>query len=643
MLLDLKLDPGIFTNLSARSEVNRWKDCDHVRWKDGLPEKLNGWTYRALTGAQTVTYNSTGDTTTPVMVAGTAGQILGKARAIHDWISLDGFKWIAIGTHWKLYLTNNYVLYDITPIQSSGVLNGPFDTTNGSAIITVNHVTHGLQDLAFVNFSGATAVAGLTISGNYQVRQIVNVNSYTIQHTSAANATVLGGGGAAVAYSYELAVGTDGDSGTSGWGIGTWGTPPAWDLPRPVSSDTPQSLTQKRIWSLDNWGEDLVACPRSAPTAGTEIRIYTWDRSVGTGTRAILVAPSPTFNTCIAVAQEQRILVSFGATDLLGVKDPMNVRWSNQEDFTTPSPSAWTPTFNNRAGGNRLTSGSRIITSKKTRREILIFTDLSVYSMQFIGGNDVFAFTNVGENVVIGGPNACAEINGIVYFMSAQDFWVYDGVIRILPCDVRESVFGDDTATRIDTSKLENTYCYINSQYNEVWWIYTSVASSSQNDRYAVYNFKENCWYLGSIDRTAMHGYSPVFKLPYGIRADSLFFTHEDSMNDANAAGTAISLDSSIESYDIELGTGDSFMHVSRLLPDFPSMVGAGTVTLKGRRYPDSSVQKTKGPYTVNPTDENINVRIRDRQISMEWEQTGLNTTWRMAPWRAGAREHGKR
>lgn len=634
-LVPLALLPGIFTNATPRTALNRWKDCDHVRFKDGLPQKLGGWTYRPLTGAQTVTYNTSPTTT----ALGTAGQILGKCRAIHDWTALDGTKIIALGTHWKLYLVSNYVLYDITPIASSGVLNNPFDTLNGSAVVTVHDAAHGMVTDDFANFSGAAAVGGITILGNYQVT-VIDANTYTITHSSAAGATVVGGGGAAVAFAYEIDVGSDGDAGFGGWGIGTFGTPPGWNVPRALDADTAAALRSIRIWSLDTWGEDLMADAR-----GTQI--YTWDRSASVFPagvlRATVIATSPTTSNWIAVAQEERILIAFGAHDG-SVSDQMNVRWSDQEVFTD-----WSPTFTNRAGDNRLTRGSRIISAVSTRREIVIFTDTTLYAMQFVGGNDVFAFSVIGENVAIVGPNASAQVNGIVYFMSAQEFWVYDGVVRVLPCEVRQTVFGK-TPTSINSTKLENTYAYINVQFNEVWWHYTST-QSTQNDRYVVFNFKDNQWYFGAMDRSAMHEFSSVLRTPYGVRAvDGKFFSHEDSLNDADTSGAVIALDSYLESYDTELGSGtdrpsggDRFVHVSRMIPDFPRLIGGGTLTLKSRRYPQDPVQNVKGPYPVIDTTTNLSVRARNRQLAIRWDQTGLNADFRMGTWRMGTQPHGQR
>jgi hypothetical protein len=625
MLAELQLTPGIFTNATDRTAFNRWKDCDHVRWKDSLPEKIGGWTYHALSGAQTVTYNI-GDTTTPNMVAGNAGQIIGVARAIHDWIAIDGTKWIAVGTQFKLYLIANFVLYDITPILSSGTLTNPFTTTLGSPVITVAHTTHGMNPNDFVNFSGATAVGGITVNGNYQIATVPNPNTYTIQAVTNATSSATGGG--TVTYQYEIHAGTDGLASTSGWGISTWNTMPGWNQPRPVNYDTPTQILEARIWSLDNWGENLMACGR-----GTQV--YTWIKANGVGTRAVVIANSPQTNNYILVAQQERILIGFGSYDGV-VSDQMNIRWSDQEDYTD-----WTPTFNNRSGSNRLTAGSRIISAVSTQTQIVVFTDGALYSMTFIGGNDVYSFSIIGENITIGGPNAASEINGTVYFMSAQEFWVFDGVVRILPCDVRETIFGGGPKS-VNLLRLENTYCFMNPQFNEVWWLYTSQASL-QNDRYVVYNYKENCWYYGSIDRTCMHAYSPLFRSPYGVRSDGFFFTHEDAQDDVDSSGNPLALNSFVASYDGEIGHGDQFYHVNRLIPDFPRLIGNGTVTLNSHRYPDDNNLQQKGPYTVTPTSDKISVRTRNRQISLRFDQQGLGTDFRMGHWRVDATPHGRR
>lgn len=607
-LPELAVRPGIFSNDTDRGAKSRWKEGDHVRFRNGLPETIGGSTRVTLSGAQVVGYS--------------AGIIWGKARAVHDWTSLDGTKFSAIGTNNKLYLVTGAVLYDITPLRATGVIdNNPISTTSGLTAVTIHDTGHGAVAGDFVTFSGATAVGGITIVGNYPIISITDADHYVITHSSAATSTA-SGGGAAVNADYEIAAGLSGDASTDGWGNGVWGQG-GWGNPLTVSDDAASSATEIRIWSLDNWGEDLIASPRSG-------RIYLWDKTGGTGARATLITQSPTNSNRVFVAQEERILVSAGSHDG-SLRDQVLIRWTDKEDYTV-----WTPVYTNSAGDVRASAGSRVIAVVKTKLEHIIFTDIAIYSFRFIGGNDVFELRKLAENVSIAGPNAACEINGVVYFMGKNNFYKYDGVVKELQCDIWTTVFGSFNA-----SKIERVFCGTNQLFSEIRWFYPSAAATD-NDRAAIYNYRESVWSPQTIARTAWHDHSIFFRKPYAINTGSFMAKHEDGYNDVSSTGGAVAVNSYIESWDTDIADGDRFLHIDRLIPDFDALVGTGSVTLKSRDYP-SDAQDSDGPYTVTSATDKVDARARNRQIALRWSMSELSGFWRMGRWRYGGRPHGRR
>lgn len=592
-LVDLQIRPGMVTDETARGAEPYWKDCDHVRFRNGIPEKMGGWKKAE---------DDNGD----------AYALKGLARAIHDWSSLDGNAWIAVGTHKKLYLINSGNLHDITPLRDSGQLADPFTTTDTETTVNVEHTAHNAQEGDFVHFDNATAVGGITIDGEYEVTNVVDVDNYEIEHTAAATSSATGGG--TVDYEYEISIGEGSRTTLFGYGVGPYGRG-TWGTPR-TTSDLYGAL---RIWSLDNWGEDLIASPLDGA-------VYVWDRTNGATTRAQLIADAPSTNKRVLVSEEDRHLICLGA-HTGSFSDAMLVRWSDQEDYTT-----FTPAEGNTSGDKRLDAGSRIVTAVEARGEKIIFTDEALYSMRLSGGADVFAFYPLGESIRIASPNAAVQVNGVVYFMGQDDFFVYDGVVQPMPCPIRNHVFDD-----FNIFQTNKVYAAVNRLFNEIWFCYPSGASE-ENDRYAVYNYYERNWYFGTIRRTAMHDQSATYGLPYGVDDSGNVWIHESGRNDGDQA-----LKAYIESHDAEVMDGRQMAHIRSLVPDFLQLDGEVGVTLKARRYPQSEDQISKGPYTVDATTQKIDTRIRNRQIAVRIESDAINDHWRMGTWRARVRAHGGR
>lgn len=431
-LTELAIAPGIFTEQTDRGAKGRWKSGDKVRFRRGLPEKLGGWEQLAP-------------------------QFLGVARNILDWSSLDGTLWSAIGTDLKLYLwQSNGTLYDITPLRLTATLTDPFTTVAGQSTVTVTHVGHGAVTNDFVTFSGAAAVGGLTLNGEYQVTNVIDFTQYEIEAASAAGSSATGG--STVFAEYQINTGPTSSTVGSGWGTSTWSAD-TWGTARTQST----FAIGARTWSLDNWGEDLIANPFGGA-------LYWWDRTNGPNARAVKLEDAPDRSNFAIISQRDRHLFALGSNDRFDNKfDPLLIRWCSQEDLND-----WVPTAVNTSGDLPLYSGSKIICGEKTRGEIIVFTDTTVHSLVYLGGSDVYGVNVVGENVSILGPNAVVPVDYRVMFMAEGDFYVYDGVLRVLPCDVRNYVYG-----RIDFAQKEKVIAGLNREFNEVWWFYPTSSTES--------------------------------------------------------------------------------------------------------------------------------------------------------------------
>jgi hypothetical protein len=549
----------------------------------------------------------------------------GFARAVHDWSDLGDEQWLAIGTDVKLYVVNEGILSDITPLRDTSVLSGPFDTTALSREVTVNDTNHGAAVGDYVTFSGATTVAGLDLNDEFIIQTVPDANSYTIEADFPADSTVVGGGGAAVTAEYQISVGFSSGGTIQGWGAGAYGGGEYG-----IGQAGTGILVALRIWSLDNFGEDLLASPN-------EDTLFHWDRSAGAGIRAIVVPTAPATIQRMLISPQARHVIAFGAGtgsfQVPGAPDKLLIRWADSEDFTD-----WIATTTNLAGDLRLDVGSQIITAIESRGDIIIFTDESLHALQFIGGTLVFGLRHLGQSVSIIGPNAAVDVNGIVIFMGEDDFLMYDGVLRVLPCDVRNKVFDD-----LNQAQGDKVYCSVNKVFTEVWWLYPS-AQSETNDRYVKWNYKDNVWDFGTLERTAFHDSSRFLDgKPYGTQGGKIF-QHETGVDDADENGVLQAMSSRLESGDVEVDpNGRYMMHIGAMIPDFKDLVGSIDLTLNGRGYPQRTAQQTKGPFTITSTTERQSLRIRSRQISFLIESDALGDDWRMGTWRLEARPHGRR
>ena len=590
-LVDLTMAPGLYTEAGTRGAKNRWRDGNHVRFRKGLPEKLGGWT----------------------LVHTTA--LAGCGRTAFAWrsVTLDPtVRYIAFASDEKVELFDGDSLYDITPNRDTGQLTDPFSTTNLSAIVVVADTTHGVTEGSYVFFENATAVGGITIDGEYRVTAINDANEYTITHSSAATSTA-GPGGGTVDYEYRINIGSCDAQQKLGFGVGPFGEEGFGD-----ARGTSILLTNVRTWSVDKWGEDLIASPRGGA-------VYTWDTSAGTTLRATLIANAPATNEFVVVSPEDRHLICFGAHDG-SVSDPLNIRWSDQEDFTD-----FTPTDTNTAGDKRLDNGNGILSAIRSRGEIVIFTDLSVHTMFFTGPPFTFGFRQAGEACGIIGPRAMVEHMGTVYYMGCEDFYMYDGEITTLKCDVRNHVFDS-----VNAQQQEKVIAGVNLAFSEIWWFYPSDEPNLENNKYVTYNFEDGSWAFGEINRTAWIDRNVLYDKPVGVDENGFIYTHEVGVNDQ-----ALALDWFLESNDLETGEED-YLHFSKLIPDFIELEGMIDISLLTRRYPHST-QVTKGPYDLSPTTEKMSVRARGRQVRLRMEANEINNHFRADQWQAVLNVHGKK
>lgn len=580
----IKLAPGLFTEATERGAAGRWKDGNNVRFHKGYPQKMGGRLLQSLTG----------------------GPIRGKARRLHEWQSIDRQVWTAIGTSSKLYLVNQGQLYDITPLRRQVTLTNPFSTTNGSSTVTVTDVNHDAIQGDFVTFSGATAVAGLTIDGSYQVQAVLGADSYLINAGANANAPTTGGG--SVTAQYDINNGGEDTGLYYGWGTCTWGTS-TWGTARGVCSTMKRNL---RIWSLDNWGEDLIASP-------SENAVYWWDRSLGPNTRAQLIAEAPLTNQRVLVSPQDRQLVCLGANDG-EAPDPMRVKVSDRGNFNNFGPAS----SSNRVFTKRLDAGSKIITGLRIRRNILIFTDNSVHLMQPIDGQQVYSITQIAEKNSIIGPNAGVVVDGEAYLMGLDKFHYYDGLYQELKCEVWSRVFGGEMGG-FNKNQADKVYAWYNSVFGEIWWQYPS-SGSTENDRYVAYNIDEDHWTYGTLDRTAGQDRGAPERLPYAIKSDGGYYFHESGTDDDGATAMSVFL----ESYDSMIEEGKYSVHMSRIIPDIFKLTGSFRVYLKTKKRPETAAYTVKGPYTFTAGQELHGARARGRQLAMRLESSTLGDHWRI-------------
>lgn len=490
--LPISLPPGIYRNGTELDSAGRWYDCNLVRWVEGMIRPVGGWQQRTSTA------------------------MTGKPRGIITWRANNGNRWIAVGTHSKLYaVSQSSIITDITPTGF--------------------------------------------VAGN-------------------ANATVGGG--------YSV----------GNYGAGYYGTP------RPdLGASTPATT-----WSFDTWGEYLVGC------SNYDGKIYEWQLDATTPTLAAAVTNAPTQNTAVLVTNE-RAMMALGAGS-----NPRKIQWSDIEDNTV-----WTPASTNNAGSLILQTSGKIVTGKRVRGQNLILTDVDAHLVSYVNQPFVYTSEYVGRACGIAGANAIAVQDNFAVWMGTRGFYMYDGYVKPVPCEVSDYVFSD-----INQAQISKVYAVNNSQFNEVWWFYPS-ASSMENNRYVVWDYAQNHWTIGTLDRAAGTDRG-AFSNPLFVTPDGYIYDHEVGTNHGSS-------EVFLESGPVQVGNGERVFYVNEIIPDERNQ-GEVTLSFSSKYYPNAA-EWSHGPYSLtNPT----SVRFNGRQVKMRIN-ADVNADWRVGTQRLNAIAGGRR
>jgi len=612
-LTQLNFQPGIDTENTETGAEGRWIDCDKIRFRKGLPQKIGGW------------------------IKFSPEYYVGVGRALEQWFALDGARYEALGTDRKIYVYQGGDNQDITPIRSTEALVNAISTTSSSAIVTITDTNHGAIQGDFVTLSSVSAAVGgipaATLDAEYEILSIANTDAYTIQSSATASSAV--GPTANCTVNYQLNIGPSEQTFGFGWGAGTWNAG-TWNTPRTTS----QITLDARLWSINNWGEDLIITQKDGET-------YEWDTSGGmSGNRATVVANAPTNSTLSIVSTETRHVVCMGTETTIGstaTQDKMFIRWSDQENYNQ-----WTPNVTNSAGSQRIAGGSEIRCARPAKGTILVWTDTTMQSMSFIGPPFIFGFRQLGNDCGAVGLNSAIVIDDVAYWMSDGQFFRYAGSVQEIPCPILNHVFDN-----INKIQYPQVYAAQNSNFSEVIWYYCS-SSSDQCDRYVIYNYLENSWYFGTMDRSTYQDNGVEFNplateyLPTSnvttistinglTQGRSIIYAQESGVNADGAALPAF-----IQSGDGDIADGETFSFINKVIPDFQDQTGNTVITLSVKDYPNDSA--TVGEtLTVNNTTRFVNTRIRGRQSNIKIENTAVGDNWRFGTLRVNIKQDGKR
>ena len=628
-LTKLNFKPGINKEETDYSNEGGWVDGDKIRFRKGRVEKIGGW--EKLTSSNTV----------------------GSARALHSWISLGGRKYLGVGTTNKYYIEEGGTYNDVTPIRTTTTNAATFAATNGSSTITVTDSSHGAVSGDFVTFSSAVSLGGTVIAAvlnqEYQISLVTGANTYEITakdtdgDTVTANSSDSGNGGSATDAAYQINSGLDVYVQSTGWGVGTWGAG-SWG-----AATTLSDTNNLRLWTHDNYGENLMLNPRNGG-------IYRWEENNGLSTRALELSgisganKVPTKALQIITSETDRHLIVLGADPLssgsrTGTIDPMLVAFSDQENELEFEPKA-----TNTAGSLRLSSGSTIVGGLKARQEILIWTDTSLYSMNFIGPPLTFAINLINEGAGLIGPKAATNSPQGVFFMSKKGFYYYNGSVRKLPCSVQDYVFSD-----LDESQAYKCFAGLNEEFSEVWFFYPSVEDNeTEISRYVIYNYEENSWSIGKLERYSWLAAGVLDKpLAAGEASSTKYiYEHEKGFNNDESAMDGVF----IESADIDIGDGENFVFLKKILPDLLFVNDPGTsqdpcinVLVKRRDFANQSLS-TDSTTQIKSDSTYASLRSRARQFILRFESDDdasevnrKNYKWRLGNTRVEIQPSGRR
>ena len=617
-LQDLKFRAGINRESTSYSNEGGWFDSDKVRFRDKFPEKIGGW--QKYSGSQ----------------------FEGTCRSLYSWVALDGSIYLGVGTNSKFYVEEGETYYDVTPIRRTTTNTTTFAATNGSSTITVTDNSHGAVDGDFVTFSGAASLGGnvtaAVLNAEHKIVTTPTSNTYTITVSVTANASDSGNGGGSVTSAYQINTGLNTGVTGTGWGIGTYGRG-TWGS----GSSSAGAEAQLGLWTQDNFGEDLLINQRQG-------NIYYWDASSGVANRAVVLSGlsgsnlAPTVAKQIMVSDRDRHVIAFGCDDetAIGTQDPLLIRFADQESLTD-----WETRTDNTAGSLKLGTGSEIVCAKEAREEILVWTDVSLHSMRFLGPPFTFGITQISGLITIISPNAAIAVEDFSVLMGKDDFFVYKGGVSTLPCSVKQYVFND-----MNLKQVQKICCGVNSAFSEVWWFYPS-SSSSENDRYVVWNYTNNLWYYGTLPRTAWLDRG-IKNYPVAASSDKYLYNQELGLDDGSTE-PASAISSYIESSQVDIGQGDRFSFVSRIIPDISFTTStvsspSANLILKSRNYPGANYEQTDTSGVTQTSSspielytEKADVRLRGRSMTLRVESSSTGVQWKLGTPRMDVRPDGRR
>ena len=622
-LTKFQFKPGINKEETDYSNEGGWVDGNKIRFRKGRVEKIGGWEK-----ASPNTY-------------------LGSARALHSWISLGSSRFLGLGTTSKYYIESGGIFNDVTPIRATTTNGIVFAATNGSNIITATDSDHGAVVGDSVTISGAATLGGLITATVLNQEQVITavptVNTYTFTATATANGSDTGNGGSGVDGAYQINVGLDEYVSSTGWGANNWGAGTFG------SSSAISASGQLRLWTHDNYGEDLIINPRGGG-------IYRWKENNGLSTRALELSGIsganlvPTIGLQVITSETDRHLIVLGADPIVdgartGAADPMLVAFSDQENELQFEPLA-----SNTAGDLRLSSGSLIIGGLKSRQEVLIWTDTSLYSMTFIGPPLTFAVNLINEGAGLVSPKAAINAPAGVYFMSKNAFYNYNGAVQKLPCTVQDYVFSD-----LDLGQAFKCHATLNSAFSEVWFFYPSIEDGTgEISRYVIYNYEENSWSIGSLIRYAWldTGIEDKPLATTSVSSSNYLYSHETGFNDDTESMDNVF----VESADLDVGDGENFAFVKKVIPDIKFVSTTDTdqtpainFVLKQRNYNGDSLT-TASTTQVTDTSTYASLRSRSRQVVLRFESDDDNSEsnrknykWRLGATRLDVSPSGRR
>jgi hypothetical protein len=654
-LSKLTFKPGVNRDQTNYASEGGWYEMDKARFRSGFPEKIGGWTVSNIT------------------------QYSDSARALFSWGTTDGSNLLGIGTNSRIYVGSGTTLYDITPVQNTYThsttpsTDNCINTTSGSNVVTVKITGHGATSYTWVNFSG---IAGTTIGGipvsqmNTSVQiTVIDSNTFTFTTTTSATSTTTNQGGTAITLVIYMSAGYPITTAGYGWGTSTWGRL-TWG-----SGSTSPVYDPARLIFMDKFNNDLIFNTNYDSVANSGGFIYYWVYDPSYSTRAVLLS---SISGAVAVPQNvqkimftpQGFLLALGCTfynpaapapDYLGDYDPLLIRWSNVDPDIGPQPENWQVTTTNTAGFLRLQSGSRIITAINTRQESLIFTNVSISSLQYLGTNEVFGLQELSHNISIIGPNAVVGTNNITYWMGRDRFYTYSGRVDTLPCTLRQYIFTD-----INFTQSALIFAGVNNKFTEIIWFYASENSNEIN-RYVIFNYLDNIWYFGTLSRTAWID-SGVFNNPVAV-SSGWVYQHENGTDDGQPLGAApLPMTSYIKSADVDIGDGDKYMLIRRVIPDV-NFVGSetsnpvtgqpitpqATITVGVRNFPGAAEATTNeegqttsaniitATATIDQYTNQVFIRARGRQMNFKISSNTVGTQWQLGLPRVDARPDGMR